>query len=147
MFRSTTAILHVAAVDALAACGDDGTGASDDGGNADRIVEIEMVDIAFELSDLEVAAGETVRFVFTNEGEVAHDAFIGDAAAQDDHAADMADDHGGGHGDGDSDAVTVEPGESAEITHTFSADDDELLIGCHQPGHYDAGMVATIHVS
>lgn len=130
---------------ALAGCGDNGTSASDHA--ADRTVEVDMVDIDFEPTDLEVAAGETVRFVFTNRGEVAHDAVIGDAAAQADHAADMADDHGGGHGDDDSDAVTVEPGHSAEITHTFGTDDDELLIGCHQPGHYDAGMVTTIHVS
>lgn len=146
MFRSTTAILLAGAVIALVACGDGGTDASDDA-NADRTVEIQMVDIAFEPADLEVTAGETVRFVFTNEGEVAHDAFIGDADAQDDHAAEMADDHGGSHGDDDSGAITVEPGESAEITHTFSADGDEVLIGCHQPGHYDAGMVTAVHVS
>ena len=139
MFRFTTATLLVVAV-GLAACAEDDEPAAD----ADRTIEIDMVDIAFEPAELEVSAGETVRFVFTNEGEVAHDAFIGDPDAQDDHAEDMADDHGGGHGD---DGITVEPGETAELTHTFTADDDEVLIGCHQPGHYDAGMVTTIQLT
>jgi uncharacterized cupredoxin-like copper-binding protein len=147
MFRSTTAIFLVVAIGALAACGDGGTDPAGGGGSADRTIEIAMADIAFDPTELEVTAGETVRLVFTNEGEVAHDAFLGDAAAQDVHAADMADEHGGGHDDDEGDAITVEPGESSEITHTFSADDEELLIGCHQPGHYEAGMVTKIRVS
>src|SRR3546814_9470160 len=68
-------------------CGDD-KAASPNGESADRTVEVDMVDIAFEPETIDVAAGETVRFVFTNSGEVAHDAFIGDDTAQDDHAAD-----------------------------------------------------------
>lgn len=145
MSRSLRTVLAGLLVVTVAACGGDDETAGN-GGKASRTIEVDMVDIAFEPSDIEVHAGETVRFVFTNAGDVPHDAFIGDHDAQADHAADMADDHGGGHGDGD-DAITVEPGDRAELTHTFSADDDELLIGCHQPGHYDAGMVTTIHVS
>ena len=129
---------------ALVACGDD-EAASPDQEPPDRTIEVDMVDIAFAPESIDVAAGETVRFVFTNSGEVAHDAFIGDSTAQDDHAADMADDHGG-H-DEDDEGITVEPGDTAELTHTFGADDDGLLIGCHQPGHYEAGMVATIDVT
>jgi uncharacterized cupredoxin-like copper-binding protein len=129
---------------ALVACGED-EAASPNGERADRTVEVDMVDIAFAPETIDVAAGETVRFVFTNSGDVAHDAFIGDDSAQDDHAAEMADDHGGHDEDGE--GITVEPGDTAELTHTFGADDDGLLIGCHQPGHYDAGMVATIDVA
>ena len=36
-------------------------------------------------------------------------------------------------------AVSVEPGGSAEIVHTFAAG-ERLLFGCHVPGHYGAGM-------
>jgi len=146
MFRFTTATLLLAAATiGLAACADDDEPAA--AGDVDRTIEIDMVDIAFEPAEVEVSAGETIRFVFTNKGEVAHDAFIGDADAQDDHATDMADDHGGGHGDDGDDGVTVDPGETGELTHTFTADDDRLLIGCHQPGHYDAGMVTTIQLT
>ena len=109
-----------------------------------------MVDIAFEPDKLQVEAGETVRFVFRNTGEVAHDAFIGDSDAQADHEAEMreADDdgHDGGHGDEPEDAVTVEPGESGELTYTFD-DPGTLEIGCHQEGHYADGMKTSIEVA
>jgi uncharacterized cupredoxin-like copper-binding protein len=130
----------------LAACGDDDTSSGDT-----RTVEIDMVDIAFDPDTLEVSPGETVRFVFTNTGGVAHDAFIGDEAAQADHEADMRaedddDMHGGGHGEDDTDGVTVEPGDTGELTHTFD-DAGTIQIGCHQEGHYQAGMKITIEVA
>src|SRR5688500_16737058 len=100
----------------LAACGDDDTSAGDASSDL-RTVEIDMVDVAFEPESLTVTSGETVRFVFTNTGAVAHDAFIGDEAAQADHETEMrdadGDEHGAGHGEEDTDAVTVEPGDTA----------------------------------
>ena len=131
----------------LTACGDDDPSSSADA-EPTRTIEVAMVDIAFEPETIEVAAGETVRFVFTNDGDVAHDAYIGDTDAQADHEAEMreaaGDDHGG-H-DGDDDALTVEPGEEGELTHTFT-ESGTLEIGCHQPGHYDAGMKIEIVVA
>jgi uncharacterized cupredoxin-like copper-binding protein len=134
-----------------AACGDDDDTNIKSGSGDTRTVEVDMVDIAFQPDRLAVAAGETVRFVFTNRGEVAHDAFIGDADAQADHEAEMreagdGDAHAGGHGDDESDAVIVEPGDSEEITYTFD-DTGSVEIGCHQPGHYDAGMKIALEVA
>ncbi len=149
--RTALALVGTPAV-VVAACGgdDDTTAAGGDGSNAERTVEIDIVDIAFQPDTLEVARGETVRFVFTNTGEIAHDAFIGDDAAQDDHEMEMRDAdedaHGGGHGDDDSDAITVEPGDIGELTYTFDEPGD-LEIGCHQAGHYDAGMHVAVTVS
>ena len=109
-----------------------------------------MVDIAFAPDAVEVAEGETVRFVFSNRGEGTHDAFIGSPDAQAEHDADMRDGgaaHGGhGHGDDDDDAVTVEPGDTAELTYTFD-DPGTVEIGCHQPGHYAAGMKIAVEVA
>ena len=108
-----------------------------------------MVDNAFEPDHLEVTEGETVRFVFTNHGAVAHDAFIGDTDAQADHEAEMRRRRATGHGHGDhgaDEAVTVEPGERGELTHTFD-DAGTIEIGCHQPGHYDAGMKVAMKVA
>jgi uncharacterized cupredoxin-like copper-binding protein len=115
------------------ACGDA------DGGDSTRAVEIEMRDIAFAPDAITVPAGEAIRLVFRNTGEVAHDAFIGDEMAQSDHEAEMRADEDVHHGGGDSGALTVEPGETGSLTHTFEPG-DRLLIGCHQPGHYTAGM-------
>jgi uncharacterized cupredoxin-like copper-binding protein len=126
-----------------AACGSDAVTSADDG---PRTVEIEMRDIAFAPDRITVPAGEEVRLVFRNTGKVDHDAFIGDEIAQVDHEEEMASgDSDMRHGD-DGDAVTVEPGETGTLTHTFEAG-EEVLIGCHQPGHYDGGMKMTVTAS
>lgn len=157
-----------------AACGDDDSDNSltsdstTPGDAAARTVDIDMVDNAFEPSALDVAAGETVLFVFTNTGAVDHDAFIGDAAAQAEHEEEMSAGEGGGSGDdmdmgsdsadmdghesemGSEDeaehGITVAPGETGELTHTFT-EPGTLELGCHEPGHYDAGMKVTVTVS
>lgn len=146
--RATGRLTAIALL-ALSACGDD-SGTDTAGDDATRTVEVNMVDIAFEPDTLEVAAGETVRFVFANTGDVAHDAFIGDEAAQAGHEQEMrqadSDEHDGAHDDDAEDAVTVEPGDSGELTYTF-AGAGTLEIGCHQEGHYDAGMKITVEVA
>ena len=134
-----------------AACGGDDTTTSAGGaGGETRTVEVKMVDIGFEPKALEVARGETVRFVFINTGAVAHDAFIGDEEAQAEHEEEMraADggEHGGGHGEDAEDAITVEPRDTGELTYTFG-EAGTLEIGCHQQGHYDAGMKTTVEVA
>lgn len=43
-------------------------------------------------------------------------------------------------------AIRIEPGETAELTWTFT-DPGTVLMGCHEPGHYDAGMRGTITVT
>ena len=114
----------------------------------DRTVEVEMTDIAFTPDSIEVERGETVRFVFRNGGAVNHDAFIGDQAAQDDHEAEMEEMEGMDgmdHGD-DDEAITVEPDDEGALRYTFDQP-GRLLIGCHQPGHFDAGMVIEIDVT
>ncbi|MGH9137783.1 MAG: cupredoxin domain-containing protein [Acidimicrobiales bacterium] len=136
----------------LTACGDDDdtTTATTANGTGDvRTVEVDMVAIAFEPDSLDVEQGETVRFVFTNTGDSPHDAFIGDADAQADHEAEMREmDEGGmqGGGHGDDDAMAVQPGDTGELTYTFDQA-GSFEIGCHQPGHYDAGMMIDVTVS
>jgi uncharacterized cupredoxin-like copper-binding protein len=126
------------------ACGAEG----DDEPAADRTVEVAMVDTAFEPATLAVRAGETIRFEFRNTGSVAHDAFVGDRRAQQDHEREMRgaeDDGHDGHGGGDDDALTVEAGDTGELTHTFDRR-GTYEVGCHQPGHYQAGMKMTVEV-
>ncbi len=148
--RRAFGILIIAVGVVAAACGGGDSGNTTGSGasaSATRTVRIEMRDIAFTPKTVEVKKGETVEFVFTNAGKLPHDAFIGDAEAQTGHEEDMraAEEHGGGHG-GDTDAITVEPGKSGELTHTFDAA-GTTLIGCHQPGHYEAGMQVAVTVS
>jgi len=145
--RTTTAAL---ALVMLAACGgghDDHSAASTDTSEPDqlpaRVVEVTMADIRFDTESLAVAAGETIEFRFTNNGEIPHDAFIGDAAAQAQHDLEMAGMDGQDHSMPG--GVTVQPGATESLTYTFG-EAGELEIGCHQPGHYAAGMKIDVTV-
>lgn len=140
-----------------AACGDDDTdttAASDDDGSGGRTIDVRMADNDFDPAGIEVEQGETVTFVFENTGAVAHDAFVGDAEAQAEHEAEMNDSEGdmdvngemGDHGATDDDAVTLEAGATGELTYTFD-EAGQLEVGCHQPGHYDAGMKIRVTVT
>ena len=63
-------------------------------------------------------------------------------AAQEHHATEMAEAGSGHHHD---DALRLEAGETGRMTLTFD-ESGPLLIGCHEPGHYKAGMVGSITV-
>lgn len=109
-----------------------------------RTVEVVMNEFSFDPGTTEVVAGETVRFVFTNEGAIEHEAMLGDAHMQEEFQG-AHDDHGGGH-HGDVHAVTVPAGGTGELVVTFD-DPGTQYFGCHLPGHYEAGMEATLTVS
>lgn len=115
-----------------------------------RTVDIAMQDITYDQTTLTVKAGETIEFRFTNTGKIAHDAFIGDTDAQMEHETEMAEmaemaEMGGMSHSGDDAAVTVQPGASGELTYTF-AQPGTYEVGCHQPGHYAAGMKIDVTV-
>jgi uncharacterized cupredoxin-like copper-binding protein len=126
----------------FAACGS--SGSTTKATSATRTVDIEMRDNAYSPTSVDVAADEKVTFVFHNAGSVTHDAFLGDEAAQTKHDREMADMGGMHHGGGD--ALTVEPGKTAKLTHTFKAG-EQVLIGCHQTGHYAAGMKLQVRLT
>ena len=110
---------------------------------ADREVTVLASDkLRFDPTSVEVSAGEVITFVVTNEGQIDHEFVLGDEAYQEAHGEDMA-----GHEMSESDnAVTVAPGQTAELTWRFESS-GEVLYGCHEPGHYDGGMVGTVAVS
>ena len=115
-----------------------------DPATADRTVAVvAKAPFMFEPSEVTVSAGETVTFEITNSDTITHDFFLGDEAAQDDHEAEMREmDDATEMGDmshEDPNAVTLPAGETVSITWTF-ADGATIQYGCHQPGHYAAGM-------
>lgn len=132
---------------------------------ATRTVEVVMGDMYFEPRALEVKAGETVRFVLVNNGQVAHEFNLGDAAMHARHQQEMlamqgqmdhsAMGHGGmGHGamaqggmsHDDPNMVMVAPGKRAELTWTFSQA-TPIEFACNVPGHYQAGMVGKLTIA
>lgn len=122
---------------------DGGSGGSASGGNASaaRTIDVEMKDIAYAPTSVDVKAGEKVTFNFRNTGAIAHDAFIGDEAAQAKHEKDMK-----GMDQDSKNAVTVDPGKTGSLTYTFDKA-GSILVGCHQPGHYAAGMKIQVNIT
>ena len=135
--------------------------------NATRTVEVDMTDIAFTPKALQVKAGETVRFVLVNKGQLLHEFNLGHAAMHVEHQKEMLDmqqsgmltptgmshagmDHSAmGHGamkHDDLNSVLVAPGKTAELIWTFTKTDN-LEFACNVPGHYQAGMVGTVKIA
>ena len=131
---------------------------------ATRTVEVTLQDIAFAPKSLDVKAGETVRFVLVNKGQLLHEFNLGDAAMHAAHQKEMLQmqasgmltstgmgkmDHSAmGHGamkHDDPNSVLVEPGKTAELTWTFTQATG-LEFACNLPGHYQAGMVGKLTV-
>lgn len=138
---------------------------------ATRSIEIVMGDMNFDPKIIQVKAGETVRFVLVNKGQLLHEFNLGDAAMHASHQQEMLQmqqsgmltptgikemshdtagmDHAAmGHGmkHDDPNSVLVEPGKTAELTWTFSKATN-LEFACNIPGHYQAGMVGKLTVS
>ncbi|HEX2046966.1 MAG TPA: cupredoxin domain-containing protein [Acidimicrobiales bacterium] len=141
--RRLLTVLCVPALVLLTACGPGDDGPTLAGAGEDRTVEITMRDIAFSPDQVDVRAGEKIRFVFTNTGSLTHDAFIGDAAAQEAHEKDMRSGHD--HGEG-ANAITLKPGKQGQLVYTFDRP-GQVIIGCHEPGHYTGGMKVTVNVA
>ena len=117
-----------------------------DAGTADRVVEISAGDnFRFDPESVTITAGETITFRVTNAGAIPHDFVLGDAASQDEHDIEMANMSGDMMHD-EPNAFVLEPGETKEVTWHMTQS-GEILFGCHQPGHYAAGMKGTITVS
>ncbi|MGK0547783.1 cupredoxin domain-containing protein [Halomonas cupida] len=128
----------------------------------DRTIQVEAGDMWFDPETLGITAGETVRFQVVNIGNLQHEFVIGDAEAQEAHRemmqamgdsghGDGHDGHGGhdmaeGAHDGEMPAVTIAPGETAELVWTAPMDVESLVYACNIPGHYESGMYGEIQL-
>ncbi|KHL71943.1 copper-binding protein [Pseudomonas putida] len=131
---------------------------------ATRTVEVVLKDIAFEPRNLQVKAGETVRFVLVNEGKLPHEFNLGDKAMHAQHQKEMIAmqgklftagmdhegmNHGqmdhGAHGHDAGNTVLLQPGQRAELTWTFRQS-APIEFACNVPGHYQAGMVGPLTI-
>ena len=93
---------------------------------------------------LEVKAGETVRLVLHNDGQLLHEFVLGDKAQLDEHAAMMLQQPNMAHTG--MDMLHVQPGEEGEVTWTFDRA-GSFDFGCLIAGHYQAGMVGKVAVT
>ena len=124
----------------------DGAAGSED--SPGIVVEVEMVEFGFVTAQTELPVGQPVTFRFSNTGVVPHEAMFGTLHQQGEFAESGS--HGDGHGEGghhgDVAAITLDAGEVGEIVLEFGSP-GEIWIGCHLPGHYEAGMKSTLWVA
>ena len=107
-------------------------------------IEVTLTDaLKIEPASMTVPAGVPITFVVTNSGTVDHEFYLGDEEAQAEHEQEMAEMGGMTHDKPE--GIDVKPGETKELTYTFS-EPGETLAGCHVVGHYGGGMKATITV-
>jgi uncharacterized cupredoxin-like copper-binding protein len=113
----------------------------------DRTIPVQVTsDFRFAPDAVTVPQGETVAFVVTNDTDVEHEFVIGDEAVQAEHETEMADGTESMTEMGDKPyAIDVPAHSTVTLVYTFD-EAGELIMGCHVPGHYAAGMRGTITV-
>jgi uncharacterized cupredoxin-like copper-binding protein len=118
-----------------------------DAGMATRVIEVDANDdFTFSPGSVGVKRGETVMFRVTNSGVIPHDFVLGDEEMQVEHEAEMAEMSGDMAMHDEPNAFALEPGETKEMTWHMTTTGD-VLFGCHQPGHFAAGMKGTVSVT
>lgn len=139
---ATAIVLIAAACSGTGSAGSPSSVASPNTGSSR--IDVTLSDaFTIEPADMTVKAGQPVTFVVTNTGTIQHEFVLGDEAAQAAHEMEMS---GGGMAMDEPGAVVLKAGETKEFTWTFPAA-GSLLAGCHESGHYGAGMKATITVT
>lgn len=116
-----------------------------------REIAITAGEFTFEPASVDVAPGETVRFVVTNTGAIEHEFRLSTQHAIDAHlaAGHATDDHDTGmQGDDAPDPILIAPGETATFEWTFGDGADVPdRIACLVPGHYEAGMKGVVEIA
>jgi uncharacterized cupredoxin-like copper-binding protein len=115
-----------------------------DSADADRTVEIiASDDLTFDPAEMTVSPGEVITFRVINDGQIPHDFVLGDEAAQEEHEEEMAEMEDMEHDEPNTLSLAV--GETKELTWKFG-ESGTVIFGCHEPGHYDGGMLGHVTV-
>ena len=108
-----------------------------------RTVTVSALDTNHFVPDrIVVSAGETVRFVVTNEGELQHEFMIGSREQMRDHAVSVT--HGG-HGMDYATEIHLIPGQTKELVYTFGSTTD-IGYACFVKTHFPAGMSGSFEI-
>lgn len=107
----------------LAGCGGGGNRADNAPGDGGREITIASGDNWFDPDELEIAVGETVTLVVSNDGVLTHNISIDEFGVNKDYR----------------------PGETARVTFTPDRA-GEFVFYCDEPGHREAGMVGILKV-
>ena len=120
-----------------------------DAAKVDRAIDFVMSetddgDMVFEPASISVKAGETIRFVVRNTGELEHEFVLDTHEKMMEHKALMEKFPEMEHDDPN--AVRLVEKTDGEVIWTFSNAGD-FEFGCLIPGHYESGMKGTVTVA
>jgi uncharacterized cupredoxin-like copper-binding protein len=108
-----------------------------------RTVRVEARDTAFNVKEVRVKAGETIKFVVTNTGEIRHEFAIAGPEEHAEHRAMMQQMPDMLHEDAN--VITIEPGATKELIWKFGEDRD-VEFACDLPGHAEQGMTGSFRM-
>lgn len=106
-----------------------------------RTVRITIHHSAFDPDELDVAPGETVRFVVENTDPIDHEFLVGNEQVQAVHELGTEAHHAPKPGEMSVPALTTRV-----TTYTFPTGHGSTIFGCHLPGHYAYGMRGAIRI-
>ncbi len=111
---------------------------------AKRTIRVQMSDtMRFAPAQVEVKAGEVVRFVPVNKGQVLHEMVLGTMDELKEHAELMKKHPGMEHDEPH--MAHVAPGKTGEIGWKFTRA-GTYYFACLIPGHFEAGMIGKVTV-
>jgi uncharacterized cupredoxin-like copper-binding protein len=114
-----------------------------DSKKASRTIEVEMSEMAYTPSRIEVKRGEQIRFVIHNAGKEDHEFLLATTGENLKHAEDMKKHPHMEHDDPN--GVRLSPAKSAEILWKFTKA-GTFEYSCLIPDHRDYGMIGRIQV-
>ncbi|GAA3713231.1 cupredoxin family protein [Oceanisphaera sediminis] len=121
-----------------------GVGRPGTAAEVNRTIEVVMSDdMRFSPAQIEVKAGETVRFFVKNKGKLAHELVIGNLASLQEHAEMMRQMPTMQHAEPN--MISLQPGQMGGLIWTF-AQAGTVDFACLIPGHMEAGMKGSIAV-
>ena len=110
---------------------------------ATRTVRIETRENDYSAKQIQVKAGETIRFVVTNVSYEPHEFGIASPQEHEQHRAMMKEMPDMNHDEPN--VVTVMPGETKELVWKFGRDSN-VEFACNIPGHSERGMKGAFRV-
>jgi uncharacterized cupredoxin-like copper-binding protein len=108
----------------------------------ERTVNITIHFSRFTPDSVVASPGETIRFVVHNTDPIDHEFLVGDRLVQKIHEKGTEPSHPPRPGE-----MSVPAGTTQVTTYTFPTTPQELIFGCHLPGHYAYGMHGTITIA
>ena len=133
----------------------------------EKVIKVKMYDNYYEPKKFKVKKNQTIKFIVYNYGELVHEFNIATKEMHLKHQPEMIrmveneillanridkkkmkelskKDHSMSHSH--SNSVLLEPNQSGEIIWKFNTNAN-LEVACNVPGHYEAGMIASINLN